>query len=433
MVKRIISSALVMLCLLTCAYALTPPDINAGAAILAELSSGEVLYEKNADAMMYPASTTKLVTAILAMEYGNPDDVITVNASALAGLPERGSAVYLIAGEEMQFMDMLRYLLIGSGNDAANAIAEHISGSQTDFVALMNTKAKSIGCQNTHFANAHGLHEDTHYTCARDMLLIAQYFMKNETLAQIVAETAVTLPVTNKHAKTTTKYTTNHLLSPQSQAGYYYSGAIGIKTGTTTKAGLCLAAAFEKDDLTYYTVVLGASKDENGKLGNFSETIKLFDYAANNFSRQIMLNSTEPITEVAVRLASDNREAVVLYPSSSISALLPADFKTSDLELRCDTEESVDAPVAKGQALGTLHVLYNGKEYGTLELVANEDIQRSEILYIMDRITAFFQSTVFRVIVGALIALIVIFLAYAVIARRRRKRRRRYGGGKYRR
>ena len=208
---------------------------------------------------------------------------------------------------------------------------------------------------------------------------------------------------------------------------YAYEGCLGIKTGSTTAAGLCFISAIQKDDLTYYTVVLGAAKSESGQMGSFTETKKLFDYAKESFSMQVMLKSTEPICEVPVRLAADKKESVMLTPEDTFTALLPSDFKTEDLVLDYAAVESVDAPVAQGQALGTVTVRYHDKDYGTVKLVAASAIERSQTLYVIDRITSFFGSTTFKIILAALVAFILILAAYVVIVNRRRAKRRRRG------
>ena len=370
---------------------------------------------------LYPASTTKLMTALVAMEYGNPQDVVTVTRDAVDGLYEQGSASYLLAGEEISFMDLMRYLLIGSGNDAANALAIHVSGSVENFVELMNNTARELGCTNTHFVNPHGLHDEDHYTTARDLLKISLAAMKNETIAQLVAETEVVLPVTNKHDRTTTKYTTNHLISKKSTREYFYEGAIGIKTGYTTPAGMCLTAACVKGDYTYYSVVLGAEKVD-GVDGRFAETIKLFNYGAANWSQQVMLSSSEPIAEVPVRLSAD-QDTVVVRPAENITAMLPNTFETGDLKLDYTLEEDVAAPVQQGDVLGKLTVRYGDKSYA-LDLVAAASVERSTMLYVLDCITGFFVSTTFKVIVASLVALVVIFVAYMIFINRRRAKRR---------
>ena len=425
MVKKIICLLFAAVLLATPALAAAAPEhpVAAKGAILYELNTDTVLLEQDADARLYPASTTKLMTALVAMEYGNPEDIITVPAEAVDGLFELGSASYLLAGEEISFMDLMEYMLIASGNDAANAMAIHISGSISAFADLMNNRAQELGCTNTHFVNPHGLHDEEHYTSARDLLRIAKAAMENPTIAEIVAKDEVVLPITNKHPQTTTKYTTNYLISRKSTREYYYEGAIGIKTGTTTPAGLCLVAACVKGDYTYYTVVLGAEKGENGERNQFIETAKLFDYGAENFSQQVMLSSSEPIAEVPVRL-SNEKDSVVVTPSENITAMLPNAFETSDLIMKYTVEESVAAPVQAGDVLGKLTVSYEGKTW-QLDLVASSDAARSTVLYILDRITGFFASTAFKIIVASIVALIVILVVYVILVNRRRAKRRR--------
>ena len=425
MVKKIICLLFAAVLLATPALAATAPEhpVAAKGAILYELNTDTVLLEQDADARLYPASTTKLMTALVAMEYGNPEDIITVPAAAVDGLFELGSASYLLAGEEISFMDLMEYMLIASGNDAANAMAIHISGSISAFAELMNNRAQELGCTNTHFVNPHGLHDEEHYTSARDLLRIAKAAMQNPTIAEIVGKDEVVLPITNKHPQTTTKYTTNYLISRKSTRDYYYEGAIGIKTGTTTPAGLCLVGACVKGDYTYYTVVLGAEKGENGERNQFIETAKLFDYGAENFSQQVMLSSSEPIAEVPVRL-SNEKDSVVVTPSENITAMLPNAFETADLTMRYTVEESVAAPVQAGDVLGKLTVSYEGKTW-QLDLVASSDAARSTVLYILDRITGFFASTAFKIIVASIVALIVILVVYVILVNRRRAKRRR--------
>ena len=432
--KRILCLLIAFAALLTPVFAVSEPVLHSGAAILYEVKSGEVLFEHNADQKMYPASTTKIMTAIVALEKGNLEDTVTVSQTALADLPERGSSVFLIAGEEMSFSDLLRYLLVASGNDAANALAEHVGGSIEGFVEMMNAKAAELGCTGTHFANPHGLHDDNHYTTARDLARITEHALENPTIAEIVATPQITLSVTNKHASETTLSTTNHLISKIRQSDYYYSSAIGVKTGFTTPAGYCLVGAARNDDLTYISVVLGASKGEDGTLGSFAETIELLDYARDNFSFQLLVQGSDPITEIPVRLATD-RDTLVLTPEGSLSALLPADFDKSMVEIDFTTEQDVAAPVTKGQVLGKATFTYNGKNYGTLNLVSSADVERSQTLYVVDRITSFFSSTAFRIAVGIVLALIAILVIWLFILRARNKRRRRSrrSSGRYRR
>ena len=423
MLKKILCLALAAVLCCTPVLAAPAPThtVNAKAAILYEVNTDTILMEQDADMKLFPASTTKLMTALIALEYGNPDDVVTVTNEAIDGLYELGSASYLLNGEQISFMDLMRYLLIGSGNDAANALAIHVSGSVEGFVDLMNNKAQELGMTNTHFVNPHGLHNEEHYTSARDLLTLAKVVMENEIIADLVAQDELVLPVTNKHDRTTTKYTTNHLLSRKSTNEYYYEGAIGIKTGTTTPAGLCLVAGCVKGDYTYYSVVLGCEKMEGRSL-QFEETIKLFNWGAATWSQQVMLSSSQPIADVPVRLG-DEKDTVVVRPSDNITAMLPNTFETDDLEMDYTLAEDVVAPVKAGDVLGELTVRYEDKEY-QLDLVAADDVERSTMLYVLDRVTAFFTSTTFKIIVAAIVALIAILVAYAILINRKRAKRR---------
>ena len=285
----------------------------------------------------------------------------------------------------------------------------------------MNNKAQELGMDNTNFVNPHGLHNEDHYTTARDLLTLTKEVMKNDIIAELVAEDELVLPVTNKHDRTTTKYTTNQLLTKKSTGEYYYEGAIGIKTGTTTPAGLCLVAGCVKGDYTYYSVVLGCEKMEGTSL-QFVETIKLFNWGAATWSQQVMLSSSQPIADVPVRLG-DEKDTVVVRPSENITAMLPNTFETDDLELDYTLVEDVVAPVKAGDVLGELTVRYEDKEY-QLDLVAADDVERSTMLYVLDRITAFFTSTTFKIIVAAIVALIAILVAYAILINRKRAKRR---------
>ena len=187
MMKKIL--CLLLAAVLCCTPVLAAPapahHVEAKAAILYELNTDTILLEQDADMKLFPASTTKLMTALVALEYGNPDDVVTVTNEAIDGLYEMGSASYLLNNEQIAFMDLLRYLLIGSGNDAANALAIHVSGSIEGFVDLMNNRAKELGMTNTHFTNPHGYHDPDHYTSAWDMYLITKAAMEYEDFMTI--------------------------------------------------------------------------------------------------------------------------------------------------------------------------------------------------------------------------------------------------------
>lgn len=424
--RSILAFILIILCLCGSVYALEPPVAEAKAALLYEATTGEMLVAQNVDQPLYPASTTKMLTALVAMDHCAPGDMITVNKSALDGLYEQGSSSRFQAGDQMDFLSMLKYLLIASGNDAANAIAEHIAGSQAGFAVLMNQKAQALGCTGSNFVNPHGLHSDQHYTTARDLLTIAMACMENPTIAEIVgtAQERVSF-IRGGTPYGMTLNNTNCLLSTNSDKRYLYKEAFGIKTGTTTPAGLCLVAGARSGGLTFYTVVLGAAKSSDGQLGQYTETIKLLDYGLKHFSIQKMVDTGKPVTEAPVELAQD-RDSVVLMPADNISALLPDDFTLDQVQVEYTVQSGITAPIAKGDVLGSASYSYNGRDYGTVDLVAALSIERSQTLYMLHRVKLFVNSTTFKIGV-AVFVLLILLLVVGLVVHHRRSKQRRYG------
>ena len=250
-------------------------SINSRAGILVEVSTGRILYEKRSTEKMWPASTTKIMTAILVLENCNLDDMVTVTETAISNIPSGYVICDLQIGEEISVKDLLNALMIKSANDAAYVLAEHVGGSVNDFAYMMNQKAKELGCTSTHFVNPNGIHNENHYSTAYDLYLIAKYAMKNETFRNLVSTTEYTLPITNKYSNEDRSFrTTNDLINPDSSN--YYKNAIGIKTGYTSQAGNCLVSESSRDGLEFISVVLNGDR--------FTDSKKLFDYAYDNFT-----------------------------------------------------------------------------------------------------------------------------------------------------
>ena len=246
-------------------------EIYSEAVVLIDSSSGEILYGKNENEKMYPASTTKVMTAILALEYGNLDDITTVNETAVSVIPSGYSTSYLEDGEEVSIENLLKMLLIHSSNDAANVLAEYVSGSIEEFVNLMNEKATELGCTNTHFVNTNGIHDEDHYSSAADLAIITQYCMQNETFRELVSMTSCTIPATNKSEERTYD-NTNDLLLETSE--YYREDCIGVKTGYTSPAKNCLICAAASDDFEVIAVILHS----DNLIDRYSDANTLFDY-----------------------------------------------------------------------------------------------------------------------------------------------------------
>lgn len=428
------------LCTLTvlCSYlpqvsAIDSVDLNSDYALLIEPSSGEILYEKNADMRTSPASLTKIMTALLVLEYGHLDEIVTVTASSLEGLHPESSTINLKPGEEVPLGVLLQCILIASGNDACNVAAVHVAGSVEAFVAEMNLRAAEIGCTDTHFMNTHGLTEEGHYTTARDIYKITLEALKHPEFPEICNTASITMPATNL-SEERYFYTTNHLISRLKLPDYIYPYAKGIKTGHTANAGYCLVSSAEKNDLFLISVLLHADKEEEtGRLMNFVDAKRLYEWAFSNFSVQTMISSKEPIREVAVRLALDT-DYVVVNTSTSVRALLPNDFDPAQV-VRTVTiydEENITAPIFRGQKLGEMSLSYNNRDYGTLSLIALNAVSKDQTLYIVDQVKSFFaQKWVVRSII-AVVAMLVLYIVFVIFynANRRKKKFTAYKGRK---
>ena len=403
-------------------------DVNAKAAILIDGESGQVLYSKNPDEKLYPASITKLMTALIIIEENNLEDIVTVTDTALQNLSAAGSTAGLKQGDSLSVDSLLVCLLVKSANEAANVLAEYNAGSVDAFIEKMNKRAESLGLKNTHFVNAHGLHDDDHYTSARDVAIISQEIVKHPRIAEIVSMAKATIPETN-----IVYHNTNSLVSKWNETAYFYQYATGIKTGHTTPAGRCLSASAEKDGRILFSVILGAQKTEAGIKEDFTETTKMFEWGFSNFQNKTLLEKNAPIAEVKVTLASD-RDHVIAATASDFSGLVPIDYDETKLKLvKNDIPGSLEAPVKKGSKLGTVTIVYDGTELGTVDLLAVDSVERSTPLYLMDSVYGFFSFPLVKIILIVLGAFIVFYIFYVVRFNKKKRNSNRYRGGRRRR
>ena len=396
-------------------------SIDAGASILVNAETGEIIHAENEKEKKFPASTTKIMTALLVLEKCNLSDVVTMQDEDFTDVKNGASNAGLKVGEKITVENLLYCLLLPSGNEAANALARVTGGSLDEFVQMMNDRDKELGCVNTHFANPNGLHDDNHYSCAYDLCLIAQQAMQNSTFATIVNTAQKKLPATNMNAERII-YTTNQLIL-SSYSSIYYDNCYGIKTGHTSQAGYCLVSYAKQSGYTYYSVVLGA-KAGSEYAGSFTETKRLFEWAFDNFRLKTATEAGSAVTECPVRLGRGT-DHVTLVTAEDVSVLIPNDAEVSDLEVNISTQDSYDAPIAQGDKLGTVTYSYQGMECATADLVALSEVQRSTILYALDCIARFFQLTAVRIITGILIAAFVLYLGLSFIAGRNRRKNRR--------
>jgi len=258
--------------------------LHSNCLLLMEKNTGDILYEKNSNEKMYPASTTKIMTAILVIENCYLNEVVTVSPSSISAVPPSYSLSGLQAGEELRIEDLLYILLIPSANDVANLLAEHTSGSIPAFATLMNKKAEALGLTETHFTNPSGVHDKDLYTTAHDLAILTKYAMNNKKFMDIVKTSSYTVPSTNLHPEEDRVFTNSNLLLTKSESNYFYEYATGIKTGFTDPAGDCLVASAKKDNVEFIAVCLKGSRLDNGLREKFIDCKSLFDFAFDNYT-----------------------------------------------------------------------------------------------------------------------------------------------------
>ncbi len=401
--------------------------VKAKCALLVDADYGEILFEQNAYEKAYPASITKVMTALLTLEAVNSkqlglDDMVTVPEEAMEGLSIYGSTQGIETGEEISVRNLLYCLLVASANEAANILAIQVSGSVSAFVDRMNERAQELGCTGTHFANPHGLHDDDHYTTAYDIYLIANQAMKDPLFQEIVSTKEYYVPATNLNGQRHF-FNTNALLSQLKYWGYVYEYATGIKTGHTEEAGRCLVSSATKDGRTLIAVVLGASSvvlaDGRTQLQDFTESAALLEYGFSNFTRKTILDTATLIREVPVTLSKE-ADSVIVHPAENLERYLPNDMDPASFTQTVTLHaESVEAPVTAGQVMGSITITYEGQDYGTVDLVALNDVALSQSLYRQKQLHDFFAKPWVKVLAVAILLLVVLLILRLTVFRRR--------------
>ena len=356
-------------------------NLSSEAVLLMEASTGKVVYEKNGYEKKYPASTTKIMTAILAIEHCNLNETATASEFAINSVPSGYSTANIQIGETLSVKDLLYALMLQSANESAVILAEHVSGSQEAFANLMNEKAKELGCKNTHFINPNGIHNENHYTTAYDLALITQYAMKNQTFRDIVKTTSFTLPATTSYPSESRTYAnTNNLIIYDARNrpdNYYYKYATGVKTGYTSAAKNCLVASAEKNGIEYISVVLGASitYESTGSVSHrYVDTISLFDYAFDNFSFRKLKSANNLIKSIKIENGKKDENSLDLLIASDVNSLVSLDNKSNQIDPEITLKEGLSAPIAKGDIVGTISYKVEGINY-TTDLIAGNDVE----------------------------------------------------------
>lgn len=415
------------------AYALEDPSLNGKAALLVDLDTGNVLFELNKDEQRAPASLTKIMTTLLALEALDEgrislDDIVTAQDDCLTGMAEDSSTAGIVPGVQVSVKDLLYCTMLHSANEACNVLGTYISGSISAFVDAMNAKAAELGCTNTHFVNPNGLPAENHYSSAYDLYLITVEAMKYPMFMEM-ANTQSYQSSNPAVAGGEVFYNSNALLSDNAyyarNGSYVYEGASGVKTGYTNAAGYCLLSTAQRGDIHVLAVAMGCDGELNAQIDkyyNFDDTIAMYDWVFNNFSHRSIISTSENIMSVPVEL-SDGGSAM-LRPQSSLTALLPNDVTaesiTRDIVLY---NEQLVAPIAAGTPLGEMTLSLNGEVLGTVTLVNNSEVELSRIEYMKQQIAEIFS----RGWVIAIIVLVLVFLTlYIILVLRYRRLRQRH-------
>ena len=410
------------------------------AVYMLNMDTGKPVYELNADKKMLPASLTKMMTCILAYERAEDfeNEMVTVDSRAVRFVNYNKEGVTgmwtnIKVNERFTLKDLVYEALVASENCAAEAIGYYISkqyyGSDTtdEFIQFMNDRATEIGCTNTHFKCASGLTTDfeNHYSTAHDMALIANHLMNIPVLADIAyTPRSYGIKPTNKHDEVQHVVSTNLLIREGATGAdgtsYYYQYCEGVKTGYLDASGHCFAGYAKKSGYRYIVALLNdgatSSKDTNYA---FIDARNLFEWAFNNLYLVDIYNTEEPVDEMELKLAW-NKDKIIAVPQDDFSTLLPKGVKATSVIKRVERDSDVvKAPVKKGQKLGVAYLSYDGEEIGQVNLVADESVDRSALLYFLDGVNTLFSSTLFRVFLVLIVLGVAGYLIYSYTRKQR--------------
>ena len=394
------------------------PDVMSESVMMVEANTGTVLYSKNADIQRYPASTTKILTCLIALENCSLNDIVTFSANAV-DMEDDDSSIDAVEGEEMTMKDCLYGLMLPSGNDCAIAIAEHIAGSVEAFAEMMNERAAEIGCENSHFVNANGLFSSDHYTTAEDLCRIAQVAFNNSAFVEIVSHDTYTIPATNK-SEARLLENTNYMIDPTSS--YYYENVIGGKTGYLYEAGRCLVTLAKKNGMSVITVALFCSN----YTGVFTDTEELLDYVFNGF----MLTN---IAEDESRFTCACKDAKIKLDMTS-QIMMPQNLTindlTSEIEFTYDMDQDEFYERSRQAGITTqdgrhlyaiINYSYAGHDLGSVNVILDDNLEIAEASFASIKYVSYWWVVLFLIVFFALVIVFSIMIKKAPNRRRKRK------------
>lgn len=417
------------------AYALSDPGMQSKNVVLLDANTGNVIYAKSESDKAYPASTTKILTVLLAVEAIEAgkvslSDSVTAGGNITAGLSDDGSTAGIVTGETMSLENLLYCAMLSSANEACNIIGEYIGGDISTFVTMMNTRAKELGCVGTNFANTHGYPDYNHYTTPSDLAKIAYEAYSHPLFMQICNTVTRTVPATNMSPERKLS-NTNGLINNDSEMykDYLYENAAGMKTGHTQDAGYCLVSSASKNDMSLICVIMGGQgieRVDGTEYTNFTDSIKLYNWAFENYSYRDILETTDLVKDIPVKMGKD-AEYVTVHPQNAVKALMPNDEDISSFEPKVtiyseENGEELVAPIEAGEVLGEISIERDGVVYGQSQLVACSSVDMSYSQYIKGQVINSLKkplAIVFMVIVLVLVG----FYIYLVVHYRKEKKK----------
>ncbi len=396
------------------------PDNNAKAAMVYNLDTDQIVYEKNIHDKVYPASITKIMTAVLLLEHITDfEDTVEVSkALDYSDLIVGSSTANLQDGEKLTYDQLLKCIMISSANEACNTAARYVAGSLEAFIEMMNDKAKDLGLENTHFVNTHGLPDDDHYTTAYDVLLLTKYALTVNGFEEYCNMTSFELPPLENQPRK--YYTTNNLIMKNRGEATYFKYAKGIKTGTTKAAGSCVVSYADNGKTRYMTLVFGEKTGDDGTKHAFTTAKALFEWAYDNHIIAQIIVPNDPLAEINVKNGK-GKDFVSLSADKKYSVVLKnGEDKDDVIEITTEVTSEAFAPIEKGIIYGYAKVLYSGKEIMSIPLYSTDSLERSEILYALSLAKEFFSNPI-TIIVCVILVLLVIWYIVLMFKRNRRK------------
>lgn len=401
---------------------------NAEAALLYEVTTDTLVYAKNADTPMYPSSLTKIMTALVVLEQSNLQDAVTVKQEVLNSIPAGSAIAELKADEVLTVKDLLYSMMVDSANDSAAVLADYAAGSQEAFVKLMNDRADSIGCTNTNFVNVHGLYNEAHVSTARDIAKIINEAIQDERFIEIFGTAYYTMPATNKREEHTL-ISSNFLMTQRDVQVYYDSRVTGGRTGITPSGLRCIATTAQSNDLQMICVILGSQSttEEDSTaikiFGGFQETSHLLDKGFNGMSARQVLFPNQALKQYKVENGDND---LIVGPQVAAMCLLPDSVTGKDLTYRYnDLSGNLTVPIAKGQKVSTLEVLYNGTCIAVADLYAMNAVKVKQSSPANTQSSKETSIVPVLLVIIAVLAVIILFLFGSRFARRARLASRR--------